>query len=627
MQTKIRISALTALLLLALTVGQAQPVGKKQTISRISSIAVAPKINVSLSPEYVNSTKKYIKSTAKTLVASSSAGSSSVKFNKGGSEGVSDKTTVSQPAATGAYTCVTRSVNTTADYFRQPMFENQNFVFPGAFFEATDIINGNLSFKSVPAGYTRQPYRISANLFTMVGTPANPTEMIGDSPGEDYSLASYRTALSLILNRNANANPPVEAFIEYLEANTKEEVAVKLGYNFKANIPAELVAALTGIPIGLNQTVEASVLASTSSDKSRLILKINYNFYSVNASPTDEDPHKLISPAPGNNISNNLVFVSSVLYGTTGYVYFESDKTFSELTATLSETIGASGPLNQGSVSIGLSAETRAKFTSTVTKMVAFGRGLGINPGTAVNVTSLDQLLSLIGNLKNWGPNNQGSPIAYTMQFLKENVQAVVSYNTQFPNKVCTAAPLTDLKFDVDLELDKLSVDNINSGFGSHEELYGRILFTDMKAGSKSFSTDVEFWKIDESDAGKNSFTKGARAVDVRRNIAKNLTFNELKNIVLQLGGQLHDDEGVFGSRNYQCDNCNEFSGALGKIKLNFNELPNLQTSLNGLVNNGNYQLLKIGSNEFINVNYFESGKQNEGWVKVMWKVWVLPHN
>lgn len=619
-------AALTLLTVCGATGQVLRPIAKATVKGKT---VASPSVNVSLSPSYINSTKKYIKSGTKTFVANSNNSSavSTVKMNKGGTEGVSDNTSVTPPAQEGAYSCVTRNVNTTADYFRQPMFELHNFVFPGAFFDARDIINGNLSYKSPPAGYTRQPYRISANLFTLNGTPANPSEMIGDNPGEDYSLASYRNALSLILNRNANANPPVEASIEYLEANSREEVAVRLGYNVKANIPAEITAMLTGIPVGGNLNVSANVLANTVSEKSRLILKINYNFYSVNASPHDEIPANLISPAPGSEVSNNLVFVSSVLYGTTGYVYFESDKSMSELVATLSETVGYEGLFEKGSVSVRIDAEARTKFESTVTKMVAFGRGLGVTPGSSRALTSLDQLLTMMGSLKAWGPNNQGSPIAYTMQFIKDNVQAVVSYNTQFPNKVCTAPDLTTMKFDVKLELDRIDVANINSGHGSHEELYGKLSFTDLKAGSKSVTADANLFSKTEAQATSNSFVNGSRPVDAEHLIINNLTLDELKNIALQIGGELYDDEGILGSRKYQCIDCNEFSGQFGKRKINFAELTNTQSSINALAPNNTFQLLKFGDNEFLTLNFYESGKKNEGWVKAQWKVWVRPHN
>src|SRR4029077_14163753 len=106
-------------------------------------------------------------------------------------------------------------------------------------------------------------------------------------------------------------------------------------------------------------------------------------------SPTGDNALNFFTPDRGNDIPANVVFVSSVLYGRTGYVYFESDKSAAELQSTIEETIGAAGPLDQGSLSVGISAETRAKFSATVSKMVACGKGLGLAANSSVAVTSL----------------------------------------------------------------------------------------------------------------------------------------------------------------------------------------------------------------------------------------------
>ncbi|MGZ5192073.1 MAG: hypothetical protein ACXWCZ_13775, partial [Flavisolibacter sp.] len=349
----VQICAVMTLLLISIdSLSQIQPVIQKTPLINVSQIKVISptSFNKSISPRYVESTKKFIKTTSKTSLLNNNAATakSTVTLNKGGTEGSApSQTTVSAPSQSNGYTCINRNVNERTDYFRQPVFTQGEFIYPGALLDARNIINNQLGYYSPPASYQRKPYRISANLFTMVGTPASPSEFIGDN--EDYSLASYRTAKSLIMNRNANANPPVEAFIEYFEATTKEEVAIKLGYNVSANIPAELTALLTGIPLGANLDVSAGTVASQINDKSRIILKINYNFYSIDASPENDNVANFLAPAAGSDIPANVVFVSSVLYGTTGYVYFESDKSVSELVATLQETVGVAGPADQGS--------------------------------------------------------------------------------------------------------------------------------------------------------------------------------------------------------------------------------------------------------------------------------------
>lgn len=625
----VRSSVAVALLVISTNAsGQVKPV-QTNFLLNVSQkkLNLVSTFNKSISPKYLESTKKFLKTSTKTSLSNNNSASakSTVTLNKGGTEGSApSQTTVGNTSTSGDYSCLTRNVNERTDYFRQPLFSQGEFIFPGAFLNATSIINHQLGYYSPPASYQRQPYRISANLFTMTGTPQSPVEIIGDN--EDYSLASYRAAKSLIMNRNASANPPVEAFIEYIEASTREEVSIKLGYNFSANIPAELTAMLAGIPVGANVDASVSTIASQINEKSRIILKINYNFYSMDASPNNENFAAFLSPVAGSDIPTNIVYVSSVLYGTTGYVYFESDKSVSELQAAIEETVGVAGPLNQGSASVSISAETRAKFASTVTKMVAYGKGLSVAPGSSVSVGSLDNLLNLVGSLKSWGPNNQGSPIAYTMNFLNDGVQAVVSYSTQFPNKVCTQTPITDLRFDVELELERLDVANVRDLDGT-EDLYGQIDFKNLKANSKTVSTDINLFSKTEANANSNNFRNGSAPIDKRVKLITNLTFDELKNLEIIVGGKLYDDEGAFGSRDFKCQECPATSGDYGTRTLKFIEFTTTQNSLNSLQNTGNFQMLRFADDNFFELNFYESNVKNDGWVRAMFKVWVKPHN
>ncbi|MGZ5192112.1 MAG: hypothetical protein ACXWCZ_13975, partial [Flavisolibacter sp.] len=277
------------------------------------------------------------------------------------------------------------------------------------------------------------------------------------------------------------------------------------------------------------------------------------------------------------------------------------------------------------SASVSISAETRAKFASTVTKMVAYGKGLSVSPGSSLSVTSLDNLLSLIGNLKTWGPNNQGSPIAYTMNFLNDGIQAIVSYGTQFPNKICTQPELNDLKFDVELELESLAVSNVRDLDGT-EDLYGSLDFRNLKANSKTNPTVINLFSKTEQNANSNNYRNGTAPIDKRVKLIANLSFDELRNLEISLGGKLLDDEGVLGSRTFKCANCSVFSGDYGTRTLKFIELTNTQSSLNSLQNNGIFQMVKIGDNNFLELVFFESNNENDGKVRALFKVWVKPH-
>lgn len=616
-------------LFLALVVISASAVAQvKTTVTPISQVKTISPVNRNLSATYYKNLSKFLKNVPKTTIANAgqSNNRSTVSLNKGGTgSSAPPQTTVSSPVKDGDYSCVTRNVNAKIDYQALPVYNQTEFIFPGALLDATRIINNQLGFYIPPASYQRQPYRISANLFTLSGPAQNPTEMIGDEPGEDYSQASFRNAQSRIINRNANANPPANLQLEFIEATTQEELAVKLGYNLSASVPAELMTILTGVPVGANANVSANASASSFGSKSRLLLKVHYSFYSIDASPTNEDYTKFLSPVAGNDVPNNVVYVSSVLYGSIGFVYFESDKSITELTAAVSQAVGVTGPADQGSVAVNISAEARAKFSSTVSKMVAVGRGLGIPANSSTQLTNLDQLISLIGSLRNWGPSNQGVPIAYTMNFLKDGVQAIVSYSTQFENKVCTQPELTDLKFDVELELERMDVGNVRDLDGT-EDLYGNIEFRSLKAGSKSFNTSASLFSKSESNANTNNFRNGSAPIDKRIALIKNLSFEELRNMEIIVGGKLLDDEGAFGSRVFKCVECTPVTADYGQRILKFIEMTTTQSSINSLQINNQFQMLRFAGDHFFELNFHESGKAEDGKVKFLFKVWVKPH-
>jgi subtilisin family serine protease len=198
------------------------------------------------------------------------------------------------------------------------------------------------------------------------------------------------------------------------------------------------------------------------------------------------------------------------------------------------------------------------------------------------------------------------------------------------------ASPLCALKFDVDLELDHFVVRNVRDLDGT-EDLFGKIQFLDLKAfdrarrvatdpspdATQSITDDITFWRRSQTAAKNSGFQNGSVTVNKRVTIATNLSFDELRSIELQVGGNLSDDEGLFNPRIFQCHECEAGSGVR---TIRFGELPGTLRSINSLVNNGTYQALKFGSDKFFELNFYESGNQNDGWEQFVWKVWVKPH-
>ena len=178
---------------------------------------------------------------------------------------------------------------------------------------------------------------------------------------------------------------------------------------------------------------------------------------------------------------------------------------------------------------------------------------------------------------------------------------------------------LIHLKFDVDLELDHMVVSNVKDLDGT-EDFMGDISFYNLKAISRDNNTKKALWP--PPHVGPFSLRAGTYRIDNRIPLISNLTFDELRNIELRVGGFLTDDEGPTTPVGNMF-NCHDCPHPLSSRTLNFIRFPSTQTSIYNLLNNGAYQQLKFGGVSFFELNYYEEGIKANGWEKFMWKVWI----
>src|SRR5688500_10688833 len=117
-------------------------------------------------------------------------------------------------------------------------------------------------------------------------------------------------------------------------------------------------------------------------------------------------------------------------------------------------------------------------------------------------------------------------------------------------------AQLANLKFDIDLELDHMVVSNVRDLDGT-EDLFGKIYCMKATALTKfkeNKSTMIFFSKTSAS-ANFDNFRNGTRAIDKRIPLFFNMTLNELRNVVLNVGGTIYDHELTF-SPFFTCQDC-----------------------------------------------------------------------
>lgn len=183
--------------------------------------------------------------------------------------------------------------------------------------------------------------------------------------------------------------------------------------------------------------------------------------------------------------------------------------------------------------------------------------------------------------------------------------------------------PLSTLRFDVDLELKRFEVANVRDGDGT-EDLYGRFDFKRLVALTRTEGSDRNFWSKTKDNAIHTG--NGSVVIDESANLINNLSFDQLRHIELRVGGRLGDEEGWLGPRIFKCQECSEVDDAYETRDFRFIAMPSTLASINNLVSDGGYQYLRFGGDAFFELNYYENNNQNDGWVKVLWKVKVKPH-
>lgn len=436
-----------------------------------------------------------------------------------------------------------------------------------------------------------------------------------------------------------------------LESNSQWKVESKhtMDYDISESVKVPIEVINIGAGVGGSASTSVSGLASLQQQRSYAVLAFKQIYYSASIEPvqppgTAGATGRYFNTAAA-NIPDDLLYIKTVDYGRIIYVVVSANTSRQELAFALSRKFGAN--VNMGltltGIDLGVTGNENASVSDQITlnkvfqqsqisfKMIVYGG----NPMTSLTDLSVpyndiqnapDGSSTILINKivsqanMNYSTNNVPLPIGFSCCYAKDGATAWVNSNINFYSESCSPT----IKYDLDLELDNLDFITINSGtFGDHEELYGKLKFTYLKAGSREVNTDRVFW---EEAEGAKSYSKGKHQVDKRENIIKNLSFDELRNVNLFLAGELYDDEGILPSRNYKCNSCQDISGNYGKRRVYFIEIPSVQSSISQLKLTGDYQVLKMGDDNYLELNFYESDKKSEGYVKVNWKVWIKPH-
>jgi thiol-activated cytolysin len=349
----------------------------------------------------------------------------------------------SAAARDGDYQCTTENLKETRQYDRIVAYAaNSDSLWPGALVGADSVLSGLFTQIVLP----RQPLTISVSLENLGGTK--------QATIVDPTLSSYRDALASIVDAEITGSTPANLYSEIEQVHSQQQLDMALG-----------IQASWGLGVA---SLKSSFNFSDTQIRSRYLVKYTQAYYTVDldvpvAPSAMLDPLVTLADVQQDmDAQRPPVYVSSVTYGRMVLFTFESEYSAEEMSAAL-EFAYSGGFDVSGQVSV------TYKDILSKSKITAFI--LGGNAMTAVQtIDSYDKLLEFIKTGGNYSRESPGAPIAYKLNYLKDNSPARMSLTTDYELKTCTR-----VSQKIRVVLNSMFVDSAGGDAGSDLELYGNV--------------------------------------------------------------------------------------------------------------------------------------------------------
>ncbi|MGE5180583.1 MAG: thiol-activated cytolysin family protein, partial [Acidobacteriota bacterium] len=347
------------------------------------------------------------------------------------------------PQRDGDYQCTTTNLQETRQYDQIVAYAaNSDSLYPGAIVSADSVLTGLFTQIVLP----RAPETISVSLQNLGGTK----QATIDSP----SLASYRDAVSQILDADVTGSTPADIYSEIEQVHSQEQLDMALG-----------VQASWGLGLA---SLKSSFDFSNTQIRSRFVVKYTQAYYTVDLDAPSRPSDLFTKDVTLDDVMQHMdatrppAYVSSVTYGRLVLFTFESQYSAEEMSAALDFAYNGAADVS-GQVSVSY------KDIISSSKITAFI--LGGDAGTAVKaIDSYDALIAFIKDGGNYSRTSPGAPIAYKLSYLKDNSPARMSMTTDYDVQECTRVSQKIL-----VTLQSIAVDDAGGDSGDDLELYGDI--------------------------------------------------------------------------------------------------------------------------------------------------------
>lgn len=349
----------------------------------------------------------------------------------------------SEPARDGDYQCVTENLQETRQYDRIVAYAaNSDSLWPGALVGADSVLSGLFTQIVLP----RQPITISVSLENLGGTK--------QATVEEPALAAYREALSSILDAEITGSTPANLYSEIEEVHSEQQLDMALG-----------IQASWGLGVA---SVKSSFHFENQQVRSRYLVRYTQTYYTVDLDAPSSPSAMLHPNVTLDEVKQHMdeqrppVYVSSISYGRMVLFTFESEYSAEELGAALDFAYS-------GGIDVSGQVSVTYKDIISKSKITAFILG-GDASMAAQTIDSYEALINFIKSGGNYSRESPGAPIAYKLNYLKDNSPARMSSTTDYEVKECTR-----VSQKVRVVLSSIFVDSAGGDAGDDLELYGNV--------------------------------------------------------------------------------------------------------------------------------------------------------
>jgi thiol-activated cytolysin len=349
----------------------------------------------------------------------------------------------SGPQQEGDYQCISQNLSETRQFDRIVAYAaNSDSLWPGAIVAGESVYSGLFA----QVGFERKPLTISIGLENLNGTKSATL----DAP----SLSSYRDALTGILDSELDGATPANIYSEIEAVHSDEQLALALGAQVSW--------------LGSAGHISASFDWSSQQTRSRYLVKYTQAYYTVDldapARPSDffADAVTLGDVQDRLSDTNPPLYVASITYGRMIVFTFESEYSSEEMEAALDFAYS-------GGVDVSGDVSVTYRDIISKSKITAFILG-GSGGEAARTIDSYEALIDFIKAGGNYSKDSPGAPIAYKLNYLRDNSPGRISLTTDYEVKNCER-----VSQKVKVTLKSIRVESDGGDGGSNLELYGRI--------------------------------------------------------------------------------------------------------------------------------------------------------